>query len=447
MTVYVLDVNGLPLMPTERCGYVRKLLKSNKAQVVSGNPFTIQLLYETENNTQDIDLKIDAGYQHIGISACTDNKELFSGELKLLENQSKRLDDRRAYRHTRRNRLRYRKPRFDNRRRPDQWLAPSIQHKLDSHKKVIRKLMCLLPITKIYVETANFDIQALKNPSISGEKYQKGEMYDFRNLREYTFYRDGYTCQICGKNAFRDGAVLRMHHIGYWKNDHSNTPANTLTLCSKCHTSRNHQKGQILYGLQPKQKSFKPETFMSTVRRMLITQLRDEYTIPVVETFGYLTKSKRIDLQLDKTHYNDAYCVGDKQPKHRCEPVFWQEKRKNNRCLAKFYDAKYVDARTGQKATGKELFNGRTTRNKNLNGENLHPYRQQKISKGRVSIRRQRYPYQPHDTVLWRNRTFEVVGTQNCGTYVSIKNNDFKKVVSTKRLQPFKYAKTVYNAA
>lgn len=447
MMVYVLDVNGLPLMPTERCGYVRQLLKSNKAQVVSGNPFTIQLLYETENNTQDIDLKIDAGYQHIGISACTDNKELFSGELKLLENQSKRLDDRRAYRHTRRNRLRHRKPRFDNRRRPDQWLAPSIQHKLDSHKKVIRKLMCLLPITKIYVETANFDIQALKKPSISGEKYQKGEMYDFRNLREYTFYRDGYTCQICGKNAFRDGAVLRMHHIGYWKNDHSNTPANTLTLCSKCHTSRNHQKGQILYGLQPKQKSFKPETFMSTVRRMLITQLRDEYTISAVETFGYLTKSKRIDLQLDKKHYNDAYCIGDKQPKHRCKPVFWQEKRKNNRCLVKFYDAKYVDARTGQKATGKELFNGRTTRNKNLNGENLHPYRQQKISKGRMSVRRQRYPYQPHDTVLWRNRTFEVVASQNCGTYVSIKNNDFKKVVSTKRLQPFKYAKTVYNAA
>ena len=130
MMVYVLDVNGLPLMPTERYGYVRKLLKSNKAQVVSGNPFTIRLLCETENNTQDIDLKIDAGYQHIGISACTDNKELFSGELKLLENQSKRLDDRRAYRRTRRNRLRYRKSRFDNRRRPDQWLAPSIQHKL-----------------------------------------------------------------------------------------------------------------------------------------------------------------------------------------------------------------------------------------------------------------------------------------------------------------------------
>ena len=186
---------------------------------------------------------------------------------------------------------------------------------------------------------------------------------------------------------------------------------------------------------------------MATVRKMIITELRKKYTIPVVETFGYLTKSKRIDLQLDKTHYNDAYCIGDKQPKKRCVPIFLQEKRKNNRCLEKFYDAKYIDARTNKKATGKELFNGRTTRNKNLNGENLHQYRQQKISKGRVSIRRQRYTYQPHDLVLWYNRKFEVVGTQNKGAYVSVKNGNLKKVVSIKQLQPFEYAKTIHQVA
>lgn len=328
MMVYVLNVNGLPLMPTENCGYVRKLLKSNKAQVVKSNPFTIQLLYETENNTQDIDLKIDAGYQHIGISACTDDKELFSGELNLLEDQSKRLDEKRAYRRTRRNRLRHRQPRFDNRKRPKQWLAPSIQHKLDSHLKVVRKLMAILPISKIYVETANFDIQALKNPNIVSEAYQRGEMYDFRNLREYIFFRDNYTCQICHKNSFQDGAILRMHHLEYWKDNKSNTPANTITLCNKCHTSRNHEKNGPLWGLKATQKSFKPETFMATVRKMIITELCKEYTIPVAETFGYLTKSKRIDLQLDKTHYNDAYCIGDKQPKKRCVPIFLQEKRK-----------------------------------------------------------------------------------------------------------------------
>ena len=215
MMVYVLNVNGLPLMPTENCGYVRKLLKSRKAQVVKSNPFTIQLLYETENNTQDIDLKIDTGYQYIGISACTDDKELFSGELSLLKGQKDRLQERTSYRKTRRNLLRYRKPRFNNRKRSKQWLAPSIQHKLDSHLKIIRKLMAVLPISKIYVETANFDIQALKNPDISGTDYQKGEMYDFRNLREYIFFRDNYTCQICHKNSFQDGAILRMHHLEY----------------------------------------------------------------------------------------------------------------------------------------------------------------------------------------------------------------------------------------
>lgn len=49
--VYVLDKNGSPLMPTSRCGKVRKLLKNGEAKVVKREPFTIQLLKETTNNT------------------------------------------------------------------------------------------------------------------------------------------------------------------------------------------------------------------------------------------------------------------------------------------------------------------------------------------------------------------------------------------------------------
>ena len=43
-TVYVLNKDGKPLMPTTRCGHVRRLLKEQKAQVVTSKPFTIQLL-------------------------------------------------------------------------------------------------------------------------------------------------------------------------------------------------------------------------------------------------------------------------------------------------------------------------------------------------------------------------------------------------------------------
>ena len=71
------------------------------------------------------------------------------------------------YRRIRRQRLRYRKPRFKNRRIDKSWLAPSIQHKLDSHVRIIQKITSVLPITKARVEVANFDIQKIKNPNIA----------------------------------------------------------------------------------------------------------------------------------------------------------------------------------------------------------------------------------------------------------------------------------------
>ncbi|HOQ40330.1 MAG TPA: RRXRR domain-containing protein, partial [Fervidobacterium sp.] len=60
--VYVLSVEGKPLMPTKRHGKVRRLLKQQLAKLVKTKPFTIQLLYETTNYTQNITLGIDSGY-------------------------------------------------------------------------------------------------------------------------------------------------------------------------------------------------------------------------------------------------------------------------------------------------------------------------------------------------------------------------------------------------
>ena len=74
--VYVLDKNGSPLMPTSRCGKVRKLLKNREAKVVRKEPFTIQLLKETTNNTQPISLGVDTGASHIGVSAIGNSKRI-----------------------------------------------------------------------------------------------------------------------------------------------------------------------------------------------------------------------------------------------------------------------------------------------------------------------------------------------------------------------------------
>lgn len=183
--VYVLGKDGQPLMPTNRHGKVRRLLKSGKAKIVRKCPFTIQLLCESTTHTQEITLGVDSGSKHIGISATTKYKVLFEADVELRNDIVDNISTRRQFRRTRRNKkTRYRKARFNNRRRKDGWLAPSVQQKVDCHLTMIDKVNKILPITKTIVEVASFDIQKIKNPVISGTEYQSGEQLDFWNVRE-----------------------------------------------------------------------------------------------------------------------------------------------------------------------------------------------------------------------------------------------------------------------
>ena len=210
--VYVTSKNGQPLMPTGNYAKVRILLKNKKAKIIKRCPFTIQLAYDITNYTQDITLGVDAGSKHIGLSATTKDKVLFESDVELRNDIVDLLSTRRQNRRTRRyHKTRYRKPRFNNRRRKDGWLAPSIQNKVDTHLTVIRRVYEILPITKIIVEVASFDIQKIKNPTISGTEYQQGEQLDFWNVREYVLFRDGHTCQCC-KGKSKD-KILNVHHI------------------------------------------------------------------------------------------------------------------------------------------------------------------------------------------------------------------------------------------
>ncbi len=429
--VYVLSVEGKPLMPTKRHGKVRRLLKQHLAKVVKTKPFTIQLLYETTSYTQNITLGIDSGYNYIGFSAVTEKEELICGEVKLRDDISELLKERRMYRRIRRSRLRYRKRRFDNRisTKKEGWLAPSIKHKLDSHVRFVDYLKKILPIANIVVEVANFDTHKLKNPDVAGEGYQQGEQQDFWNVREYVLYRDNYTCQLCGKK----NTILEVHHIGYWKEDRTDRPGNLITLCTKCHSPSNHKAGGKLYGMEPVQKPLKGATFMSTIRWKLVNMLMCGYT------YGYITKSKRVSLGLEKTHYNDALCIAGGINQQRIEPIYFEQNRRNNRSLEKFYDAKYVDIRDKTIKTGQELSCGRRTRNKNLNGENLHKYRGAKVSKGRRNIRKQRYAYQPKDIVVFEGKQYSVQGVQNKGEYIKLREKS--KPVKTNLVKAYMFSK------
>ena len=164
MTVYVLDIAGAPLMSTERHGMVRRALRDKKAKVVRRTPFTIQLLYETPGKTQPVTLGVDPGSKTIGLSATTEKKELYASEVELRNDIRGLLKERRDLRRNRRGRkTRYRAPRFKNRARVKKSLAPSVRQKIETHLQVIRNVCKILPITKIVVETAAFDIQKIKN--------------------------------------------------------------------------------------------------------------------------------------------------------------------------------------------------------------------------------------------------------------------------------------------
>ena len=135
-----MSVNGKRLMPTNRCGYVRHLLKDGKAKIVSRHPFTIQLLYESEEYTQPLEIGVDSGYIHVGVSVKSERREFFSAQFDLLTDEKSRHDDCREYRRTRRNRLRYRKCRFAKDTKPEGWIAPSLRHKAEAQVRIVENI-------------------------------------------------------------------------------------------------------------------------------------------------------------------------------------------------------------------------------------------------------------------------------------------------------------------
>ena len=333
--VYVLNKDGLPLMPTHKLGKVRHLLKDGKAKVVKRSPFTIQLNYECDNYIQPITLGVDAGSKHIGLSASTKKQELYCSDVELRDDVVELLSTRRENRRTRRNHLRYRQPRFDNRKKEDSWLAPSIRQKIDSHLKVIEEVHKILPITNIIVEIASFDIQKIKNPNINGIEYQQGEQLDFWNIREYVLFRDNHTCQCC-KGKSKD-KVLNVHHIESRKTG-GNAPNNLITLCETCHNG--YHKGTIQLPKTIKRgMSFKDATFMGIMRWAFYNKVKEVYEpkgISVSLTFGYITKNNRIKYGLAKEHYNDAYCITQNFKSKPLDTIIYQKKvRCHNRQIHK----------------------------------------------------------------------------------------------------------------
>ena len=329
--VYVISKQGTPLMPTERFGKVRRMLKNSLAHVVRRIPFTIQLDYDTTEFTQPITLGIDAGSKHIGVSATTTEKELYAADVELRNDIVDKLSTRREQRRTRRSRLRHRKPRFDNRvsSKNKGWLAPSVENKVHTHMSVVKNVCKILPVSNIVLETASFDMQKIKRPDIQGEEYQQGKQLGFWNVREYVLWRDGHVCQHChGKSK---DPVLNVHHLESRKTG-GDAPSNLITLCETCHKAYHRGKFELKI---KRGKPLRDAAFMGIMRWAFYKRLKKEHP-NVSMTFGYITKNTRITNNLPKEHYVDARCISGHPKAKPMGYYFYQKKvRCQNRQIHK----------------------------------------------------------------------------------------------------------------
>lgn len=142
-----MDKNRKPLMP---CHWSRakKLLKKGRAAVFRTYPFTIIMKDRTleESEVQPVLVKIDPGSKGTGIAVVRVTPEDEHVVLCLAEVHHRKeqihlkMLKRLMYRRRRRSaNLRYRKERFDNRRRADGWLPPSLWHLVVTQTAAVKR--------------------------------------------------------------------------------------------------------------------------------------------------------------------------------------------------------------------------------------------------------------------------------------------------------------------
>jgi 5-methylcytosine-specific restriction endonuclease McrA len=321
MSVFVVDTNKVPLAPCHEAK-ARKLLDAGKAAIYRRFPFTIILKFAIDNpKVPDLRIKIDPGSKTTGITIIDDQsgKVLFAAELShrghpIRESLEKRRNARRGRRHRQ---TRYRKARWQNRRRRSGWLPPSIMSRIANILTIVARLRKFCKITAISLELVRFDMQLLENPEISGVEYQQGTLAGYET-REYLLYKWGRKCAYCGK----ENIPLQIEHIVPRAKGGSNRISNLCLACEKCNTAKGtrdikdflKKKPELLSKILAQAKApLKDAAAVNATRWELFQQLQGT-GLPIECGSGGLTKFNRTMRSLPKTHWCDAACVGQSTP-------------------------------------------------------------------------------------------------------------------------------------
>lgn len=331
MAVFVLDRRKKPLMPcTEK--RARLLLGRGRARVHRLAPFTIRLVDRTveQSTLQPLRVKLDPGSKTTGIALVRESEDVDadSGEVKkaahvvCLAELTHRgqfirdaLTQRRAFRRRRRGaNLRYRAPRFDNRTKPEGWLAPSLQHRVDTTRTWVQRLRRWAPVVAISQELVKFDTQALQNPEISGAQYQQGALSGYE-AREYLLEKWKRTCAYCDAQ----NVPLQVEHITPKARGGSDRISNLCLACGPCNTAKGaqdvreflaHDPVRLTRVLAQAKAPLRDAAAVNSTRWALLSALKAT-DLPVETGTGGRTKFNRTRLCIPKGHALDAACVGE----------------------------------------------------------------------------------------------------------------------------------------
>jgi hypothetical protein len=164
----------------------RKLIKDGLAEKHWNKlgQFYIQMLKQVGTEKQPICLAVDPGSKWDGVAVVSNQGVLTCGMLVLPSKVAEKLEQRREMRRARRYRKTPRRAkRFDNRHRPDGWIAPSQKAKVDFRIKIVDELCKLYPINRFAVEDVRFNHYKKRwGKHFSTVEIGKTEFY--RHLRE-----------------------------------------------------------------------------------------------------------------------------------------------------------------------------------------------------------------------------------------------------------------------
>jgi 5-methylcytosine-specific restriction endonuclease McrA len=319
--VFVLDSYYKPLDPVHP-GRARLLLKQGKASVYRRFPFTIILkIIVEQKQLEPLRLKIDPGSQTTGIAVVheTSGEVVFAAELIHRGKQiKKRLASRRAVRRSRRQRqTRYRKPRFNNRRRPKGWLPPSLSSRIANIQTWVSRLRRSCPLTAMSLELVKFDMQKMENPEISEIEYQQGTREGYET-REYLLEKWNRQCAYCGKS----GIPLQIEYIDPRAKGGTDRISNLTLSCEKCNLAKGtkeikdflKQKPEVLKRILVQAKAPLKDAAAVNATRFALYEKLKATGLPLECGSGGLTKFNRVSRGLPKAHWIDAACIGQSTP-------------------------------------------------------------------------------------------------------------------------------------